>query len=128
MEAAIEKGSSKGYRDLIVWQKGIGLVKEIYLLSARFPKEELYSLKTQIQRAAISVPSNIAEGQARGHQPLEFARFLKIALGSLAEIDTQLEVARELAYLNSEDTDRADELIEEIRRMLYGLVNSIAPR
>lgn len=120
--------NSKGYRDLIVWQRSIELVKLIYQLSAEFPREELYSLKSQIQRAAVSVPSNIAEGQARGHNPVEFSRFLKIALGSLAEIDTQLEIANQLNYLSVEAIHPADELIAEIRRMLYGLINSLSSR
>ena len=128
MEATSGKENLKGYRELVVWQKGLELVEEIYRLGNEFPREELYSLKSQIQRAAISVPSNIAEGQARGHNPIEFARFLKIALGSLAEVDTQLELAKRLGYLSGEKAKSADDLIAEVRRMLYGLINSLSSR
>lgn len=128
MATSKDLGVIKSYRDLVVWQKSIELVKEIYLLSTKFPREEIYSLKSQIQRAAVSVPSNIAEGQARGHNKLEFTRFLKMAIGSLAEVDTQLEVARQLNYLDVQATELADSLVGEIRRMLYGLINSLRPR
>src|SRR3990172_6175790 len=119
------KESSRNYRDLLVWQKGIDLVVEIYLLTRKFPKEEMYALKTQIQRAAVSVPSNIAEGQARGALPSEFARFLRLSLGSLAEIDTQLELAIRLSYLSTAEVDKAKNLVLELRKMLFGLINSL---
>ena len=84
----------RSYRDLLIWEKGINLVKEIYLLSNKFPQKEVYGLSNQIRRAAISIPSNIAEGQARQHTA-EFRQALYIALGSLAEVDTQLVIAQE---------------------------------
>ncbi len=116
---------SRNYRDLLVWQKGLDLVVEIYLLTKKFPKEELYALKSQIQRAAVSVPSNIAEGQARGALPSEFTRFLRIALGSLAEVDTQLELAIRLSYLSLDEISKAKNLSLELRKMLFGLINSL---
>ncbi len=89
----------KSYRELLVWQKGINLVKEVYQITNDFPHQETYGLASQIQRAAVSVPSNIAEGQARQH-PGEFRHFLYIALGSLAELDTQTEIAMELSFIS----------------------------
>jgi four helix bundle protein len=120
-----EKTVSRNYRDLLVWQKGIDLVVEIYLLARKFPKEEVYGLKTQIQRAVVSIPSNIAEGQGRGASPAEFARFLRIAQGSLAEVDTQLEVAIRLSYLDIGDIEKARSLSLELRKMIFGLINSL---
>ena len=85
----------KSYRDLLIWKKGIELVREIYILTRNFPKLEKFVLIDQIHRAAISIPSNIAEGQTRQYSK-EFKQFLYIALGSLAELDTQLIIAAEL--------------------------------
>jgi four helix bundle protein len=116
---------SRNYRDLIVWQKGMDLVVEIYQLTKDFPKEELYALRSQLQRAAVSIPSNIAEGQARGALPSEFTRFLRIALGSLAELDTQLELAIRLSYLTTDEIIKAKNLSLELRKMLFGLINSL---
>lgn len=117
--------ASRSYRDLLVWQKGISLVKEIYLVSEKFPREELYGLTSQIRRAAVSVPSNIAEGQGRGTQSVEFARYLKIALGSLAEVDTQLELAKELDYVKPNGLKSVQAMITDLRKMLFGLINSL---
>jgi len=91
------KVPAKNYRELIVWQDGIKLAKVVYKLAEKFPKHETYALADQIRRAVVSVPSNIAEGQAR-KAPGDFRRFLHIALGSLAEVDTQLVLAQELIY------------------------------
>ncbi|MBI5934372.1 MAG: four helix bundle protein [Chloroflexi bacterium] len=91
----------RSYRELKVWQKGIELVKLVYGLTQGFPKSEIYGLASQMQRAAVSVPSNIAEGQGRQHTG-EFRQFLYIALGSAAELDTQLIVAVELGYATAE--------------------------
>ena len=88
----------KSHRDLDAWKKSIGLVSEIYLLTKKFPPDELYGLTSQMRRAAVSVPSNIAEGAARGSSK-EFSRFLSISLGSLAEMETQLLIAENLNYL-----------------------------
>lgn len=89
----------RSYRDLIVWQNGIKLAKIIYKLTERFPRQETYALGDQIRRAAVSVPSNIAEGRAR-KSPAEFKRFLHISLGSLSEVDTQVILAREFGYIS----------------------------
>ena len=119
-----KKSKVKYYRDLQVWQKGIELVKEIYLLTKQFPKEEIYGLSSQIRRASVSIPSNIAEGQARKHTA-EFRQFLYIALGSLGEVDTQLEVAIQLSYLSQNDIPKAANLVLELRKMLYSLINKL---
>jgi len=121
-----EKGSSiRSYRDLIVWQDGIKLTKEIYQLTREFPKHETYALKDQLCRAAVSVPSNIAEGQAR-KSPADFRRFLYIALGSLAELDTQIVIAQELEYFTKDQAQPLEEQIFALRRKLYALINSIS--
>ena len=99
-----EKKPSRNYRDLVVWQNSIKIAKAVYRLTEKFPKNETYALADQIRRAAVSVPSNIAEGQAR-KSPGDFRRFLYIALGSLAEVDTQLVLAQEFGYLTIEDVD-----------------------
>ena len=88
----------KHYKDLLVWQKAIALVTQVYVVTRSFPREERYGLTSQIRRAAVSVPSNIAEGQAR-LTPGEFRQSLGIAKGSLAELDTQLIIAENLGYL-----------------------------
>jgi four helix bundle protein len=88
-ESSTRQHQTRGYRELIAWQKGIDLVTEIYTITKKFPKEEVYGLQSQVRRAAVSIPSNIAEGQGR-ETKADFARFLRVALGSLAEVDTQL--------------------------------------
>lgn len=118
------KTEVKSYRDLQIWKKGIELVKEIYSLSMQFPKEEIYGLSSQIQRAAVSIPSNIAEGQARKHTA-EFRQFLYIALGSLAEVDTQMKIAIQLSYLSKNDIPKAAKLVLELRKMLHSLINNL---
>ena len=118
---------TKSYRDLLVWQQGIVLVKEVYTLTKQFPKDEIYGLMSQIRRSAVSVPSNIAEGQARNSDN-EFRRFLLIALGSLAELDTQIEISSLLGYLEESDTTQVQEKVIELRRMLFGLINSLSQK
>src|SRR5215510_16174378 len=109
---------AKNYRELIVWQEGIKLAKAVYKLTEKFPRQEVYALADQIRRAVVSVPSNIAEGQAR-KLPGDFRRFLHISLGSLAEVDTQLILAQEFGYLSKEDIDVLDEQIQGLRKRLY---------
>jgi four helix bundle protein len=118
---------AKNYRELIVWQDGIKLAKAVYKLTEKFPKHEVYALVDQIRRAVVSVPSNIAEGQAR-KAPGDFRRFLHIALGSLAEVDTQLILAQEFGYINQEDVDSLGEQIQGLRKKLYALINSLPAR
>lgn len=118
---------AKNYRELIVWQDAIKIAKAVYKLTEKFPKHENYALADQLRRAAVSVPSNIAEGQAR-KAPGDFRRFLHIALGSLAEMDTQLVLAQEFGYLFKEDVDTMDEQIQNLRKKLYALINSLPVR
>jgi four helix bundle protein len=122
-----EKKPSRSYRDLVVWQDSIQLAKAIYKLAENFPKHETYALADQIRRAVVSVPSNIAEGQAR-KAPGDFRRFLHIALGSLAEVDTQLVLAQEFGYLGKEEVDGLFEQIQMLRKKLYALINSLPTR
>jgi four helix bundle protein len=115
----------KSYKDLIVWQKALELVDEIYDLTKRFPKDELYGLTNQIRRAAVSVPSNIAEGHARQSRP-EFRNFLSIARGSLAEVETQLIIAKRQGYLKEEEMQKITLLQTEVSKMLMALFKKIA--
>jgi four helix bundle protein len=117
MQAA-EKATARNYRDLIVWQDAIKLAKAVYGLLQKFPRQEMYALSDQIRRAVVSVPSNIAEGQAR-KAPAEFRHFLHIALGSLAE---------EFGYLVSEDVRAVNQQIQDRRMKLYALMNSLPGR
>ena len=121
------KTPAKNYRELIVWQDAIKIAKAVYKLTEKFPKHENYALADQIRRAAVSVPSNIAEGQAR-KAPGDFRRFLHIALGSLAEVDTQLVLAQEFGYLAKEDIESMDKPIQELRKKLYALIKSLPAR
>lgn len=114
----------KSYRDLIVWQKSIDLVEEIYRLTKRFPKDEVYGLTSQLRRSAVSVPSNIAEGQER-RAPKDFKRFLHIALGSLAEAHTQLIIATRLNYLQAIDFAKLEDEIGQIQRMAHALIRKL---
>jgi four helix bundle protein len=105
------------YKDLVVCQKGIALAKIIYRLTHGFPSAEKFGLVAQMRRAAVSVPSNLAEGQAR-HTTGEFVQFISYAEGSVAELDTQLILSTELRFCDHASTDVAFELINELRRML----------
>jgi four helix bundle protein len=118
---------AKGYRDLIVWQKGIELASNIYTLTKSFPSDEKFGLISQLRRAAVSIPSNIAEGQAR-HTTGEFIQFISHAEGSLAEVDTQIYLAVKLGYLKEQDAVSFFALIGELRRMLNGLRRKLAER
>jgi len=113
-----------GYRDLKVWQLGVDISLQVYSITKEFPKDELYCLTSQVRRAAISIPSNIAEGHARKSQK-EFRRFLNIAKGSLAELETQVIIANELGYLDQDNTNKLLLLADQLSRMLSGLINSL---
>lgn len=113
------KGQS--YRDLMVWQKSMDLVVEVYHLAAMLPRDELYGLSSQIKRSAISIPSNIAEGARRPHRADQL-RFYSIAYASGAELETQLEIAMRLKFFTAADAQRALELLDEIMRMLNRLI------
>ena len=113
----------KSFRDLLVWQKAMDLADAIYVATANFPRFEMFGLSAQVRRAAVSIPSNIAEGQATGGG--RYLYHLRIAIGSEAELQTQLELAVRRAYISSE---RAGALLNdaaEIGRMLHGLFNSL---
>ena len=115
----------QSYKDLNVWQKGIELAKLIYMLTAKFPAEEKFGLVSQMRRAAISIPSNIAEGQAR-RTTGEFIQFISHAEGSVAELNTQLILATELHFCSNDAAQPASELMEHLRRMLNGLRRKLA--
>jgi four helix bundle protein len=110
----------ESYRDLLVWQKGIALVKIVYQITQAFPAEERFGLVAQIRRSAVSIPSNIAEGQAR-FSTAEFIHFISHAEGSAAELDTQLTIATELAFCTTEEAQPAHQATLEIRKMLNSL-------
>ncbi|HEX7449577.1 MAG TPA: four helix bundle protein [Pirellulales bacterium] len=119
--------SSFNYRDLQVWQKAMDFVLACYEAAADFPKTEQYGLISQLQRAAVSIPANIAEGHGRRHTR-EFIQHLSVAYGSLMEVETHLQIAARLGYLKS---DRAAPLLQssaEIGRMLNGLTQSLEQR
>jgi len=113
------------YTGLIAWQKAVDLVEEVYRATAAFPKEELFGLTSQIRRAAVSVPSNIAEGQGRASTN-EFRHHLSIALGSLCELETQHVIARRLGYLDEMGMQRTMDLAAEVGRLINGLLNHLA--
>ncbi len=110
-------GYIKSYKDLIVWQKSIQLVKEIFILTNYFPKSELYGLISQMRRAAVSIPSNIAEGSARKSLK-DYSQFYSIAYGSALELETQIIISKELKLTNIERFGRVDVLLVEVLRML----------
>ena len=114
----------ESYRDLIAWRKAMDLVTDIYRVTRSFPRDELYGLTNQLRRAAVSVPSNIAEGQAR-FSPKEFHHFLSHARGSLVEIETQLTIAQNLDYLSPDLAQPVLDKAAELGRVLNGLITSI---
>ena len=114
----------KRYEDLIVWQKAVDLVVEVYRVTKVFPREEVYGLTAQIRRAVVSIPSNIAEGQGRGSTG-EFRQFLGHARGSLFELRTQLVIAEKLGYLNPSDAEKLKSAAAEVGRILNGLLTSL---
>jgi four helix bundle protein len=112
------------YRKLLVWQKAIDLVVDVYQVCKKLPKEEIYGLASQMRRAAISVPANIAEGQGR-RTLKDKQNFLSIAMGSLKELETHLIIAGRLDFLKQNDTSSLFGLVERIAQMLDGLINSL---
>ena len=116
--------SKSGYKDLIGWQKGIKLVGLIYDVTDGFPANEMYGLVSQLRRAAVSVPSNIAEGKAH-YSNRDFVRFLRHSRGSLAEIETQVLIAEQRKYLSVEQAKQLAEQLDESGRILSGLINSL---
>jgi four helix bundle protein len=117
--------SVKSYHDLLIWQKALTLTKILYPLLNTFPQKEQYALTTQMRRTVISVPSNIAEGQARKSSK-EFQQFLYITLGSLAELETQVILAAEFKYFKPQDVEQLKTLIIELQKMIYSLLSKIS--
>lgn len=113
----------QGHRDLIAWQKAMDLVIDVYRITGMFPKQEVYGLTSQMRRAAVSVPSNIAEGHGL-KQTLAYSRHLAVANGSLTELETQIEIAQRLGYL-TRDGEGVVEKAAEVGRILAGLRRSL---
>ncbi len=118
-------GKITGFRDLIVWQRAYELTLDLYRLTRIFPKTEVYGLTSQIQRAAVSVPANIAEGYERNHRK-EYLQFLFVAKGSMGELDTLLLLARDLGYLSADDFRHVDSKRNETMKILQGLIKSLS--
>jgi four helix bundle protein len=119
--------ASADHKPLVAWQKSMVLVERVYRVTACFPPEEIYGLSNQLRRAAVSIPSNIAEGQGRDGR-VEFDRFLRIASGSRQEVETPLIIATRLGYLNDSKLDVMVEMVEEIGRIIAGLRRSLQKR
>jgi four helix bundle protein len=115
----------KTYRDLIIWQKSLALVTEIYKITKLFPKDETYGLTAQMRRCAVSIPSNIAEGYGRNSSS-DYVRFLRIAMGSLYELQTQLEISLNLKYLKADDFKKFYESSREVERMISSMIRKIS--
>lgn len=111
------------YKDLIIWKKSFDLCSDVYLLTKKFPKEEIYGLTSQIRRAAVSIPSNISEGSKRGKK--EFIYFLKVAHGSGAELETQLLLAERFEYIKSKDLENVLSQIGEVMAMTGALIKKL---
>jgi four helix bundle protein len=112
--------SMRGHRGLVAWQKAMELVTEIYRITRDFPKDELYGLVSQLRRAAVSVPSNLAEGYGRNSRN-EFHHFAGVARGSLAEVETQIEIAKNLHYISEQSCSELLSRVDEVGRVLTGL-------
>jgi four helix bundle protein len=114
----------RNFRELQVWNKGIDIVVEVYRITEQLPREERFGLTSQLNRAAVSVPSNIAEGCGRGTDPA-FIQFLEYAIGSVFEIDTQLEVVERLKLIPSGELNKLKSMIDEEGKMINGLISSL---
>jgi len=114
----------QSYQDLVAWRKAMDLVTQIYRVSHKFPREEIFALTSQLRRAAVSVPSNIAEGQGRSSRK-EFLYFLGNAKGPMSEVETQILIARNLGYIGDEDLTTLLNLSSEVGRILNGLLASL---
>lgn len=120
-------GKIFSHRDLVVWQKAVSFVDRVYDMTEAFPKHELYGLSSQVRRASVSVPSNIAEGNGRGTTQ-DYIRSLNTSYGSLMEVDTQMHVAMRRSYITANDEAGLTEQLSEIARMLNGLISSLERR
>ena len=112
------------YKKLKVWEKAVVLVSEIYSVTKNFPNDERFGLTSQIRRAAVSIPSNIAEGKLRGGD-VEFRRFLLIAFGSGGELETQIEIALKLGFINNSDYEKINSTLSEVMKMLNVLITKL---
>jgi four helix bundle protein len=117
----------KPHKKLEAWKQSMDLVIEIYRTTENFPGQEIYGLTNQIRRAAVSIPSNIAEGAARQTKK-EFTNYLHMAQGSLSELDTQIELARRLGYLDAKSWSALDTRMEQIDKMISGLIRHLSKR
>jgi len=120
----LEKNKMRDFRKLDIWKNGIKLVKLVYLLCDKLPSEEKFGLKSQLSRAAVSIPSNIAEGSSRNSE-VEFKRFLEIALGSLFEVETQLIISQELEFVSKDELKSIFELLNKEAKMINSLIHKI---
>jgi four helix bundle protein len=114
----------KTHKDLDVWKDGINFVTKVYKMTSSFPKEEMYGITSQIRRAAVSIPSNIAEGAAR-KTTNEFRQFLYIALSSAAELNTQLIISHNLGFMDKDNTDMLNSELDSLSRRIQGLIKSL---
>ncbi len=114
----------ESYRDLLVWQKSMKLARAVYNLTKLFPKEELYGITSQIRRAVISIPSNIAEGYSRKHRQ-EYSQFVRVAFASGAELETQLLLAKDLNFVSPKNFEQSESLLLEVMKMLNKLITSL---
>ncbi len=114
-----------GFRDLTVWQRAYALTLDLYRVTKKFPKDEAFGMTSQIRRAAVSVPANIAEGYERHHRK-EYLQFLFVAKGSLGELETCLMLAQDIGYLTKDDFDRVIATRHETMKMLQGLIKSLS--
>jgi len=117
-------GNVKSYKDLIVWQKAMILVKAIYTITKKYPKEEIYGLTSQVRRSAVSVACNIAEGQARNSTG-EFKQFIGVSKGSLAETETLILLSHDLNLISTKELEEITKVIDEVGKLLNGLLNSL---
>ncbi len=116
--------NTRSYRDLIVWQKAVQLATITYKLTNKFPKEEIYGLSSQMKQASVSVASNIAEGSIRGSKK-DFSHFLRMASGSIAELQTQVEICKQLPFGTKLDYNDIDSLTVEVNKMIHGLIGKL---
>ena len=117
----------RNYKDLQVWQKAYQLSLEVYKATGEFPKHELYGITAQIRRAAVSIPTNVAEGYGR-KSTKEYIQFLYVAYGSLCELETQILLSADLGYIDAERLKKLQDQIGEVERMLKALINSLEQR
>ena len=115
-----------GYKELIVWQKAMDLVTEVYTVTEQFPREELFGLTSQLRRAAISIASNIAEGRSRGTKN-DYLHFLRTSYSSGAEVETQIEIGKRLNKTKNLNYTKVDKLLTDVMKMLYVMIRNLNP-